>query len=96
MLIKRIQPMPLAKISGVLNAVLGIVMGVFFCLVTLAMPFPQPHGQQFPGWSLFFGFGAIVFLPFFYGAFGFVSGLIGASLYNALSRYIGGIVIQVE
>ena len=96
MLIQRIQPMPLAKISGVLYAVLGLVAGVFFSLVSLAIPAVQPHDHQLPGWSLLFGVGAIVLLPLVYGVIGFVSGLIGASLYNGLSKYVGGIVVEVE
>jgi hypothetical protein len=98
MRIRRIQPLPLAKISGVFNLVLGLVVGLIFSLVGLAVPAfgGAPAAQQMPGWSLFFGVGAIVFLPVLYGAFGFLSGLIGAAFYNALAKFVGGIVIEVE
>jgi hypothetical protein len=97
MLIKRVQPVPLGKMFGLLNAVVGLLAGVVVSLVSLAFPaFGGMPQQSFPGMSLFFGVGAIVFLPIFYGLFGFLSGLIGAALYNVLAKVVGGVVIDVE
>ena len=97
MLIKRVQPVPLGKMLGLLNAVVGLLAGVIVSLVSLAFPaFGGAPQQSFPGMSLFFGVGAIVFLPVFYGVFGFLSGLVGAALYNALARVVGGVMIEVE
>lgn len=46
--------------------------------------------------GLLFGVGSVIFLPVFYGILGFVSGLIGALLYNGAARLIGGIEIELE
>jgi hypothetical protein len=46
--------------------------------------------------GLLFGFGAVIFLPIFYGILGFIFGLIGALLYNGIARLIGGIEIELE
>jgi hypothetical protein len=97
-LIKRVQPMSLGKILGVLYAVIGLFIGLIFSLVSIAFPGfgSAPQQQEFPGWSLLFGVGAVVLLPLFYGALGFVGGLISAALYNGLSQFVGGVVIEVE
>lgn len=97
MIIKRVQPMSLAKIMGVVYAVLGFFFGILCSVVGLAsstfLPGPQ---QSFQSWSLFFGVGAIVFLPILYGLLGFLGGLFSAAIYNALAKWIGGVVIDVE
>ena len=98
MLIKRIEPVSLGKILGVLYAIGGLVVGLLFALMSLVIPgfANAPEQQTFPGWSLLFGVGAVVILPIFYGVLGFVGGIIGAALYNGLSKFVGGVVIQVE
>lgn len=98
MLIKRIEPISLGKILGVLYAIGGVIVGLLFALASMVIPgfANAPEEQAFPGWALFFGVGAVVFLPIFYGVLGFVGGIIGAALYNGLSKFVGGVVIQVE
>ena len=98
MLIKRVQPMSLGKILGVLYAIGGLFFGLIVSLVALAFPGfgSAPQQQAFPGSSLFLGVGAIVFLPIFYGAAGFLGGLISAALYNGLAKIVGGVMIDVE
>jgi hypothetical protein len=98
MVIKRVQPVRLGKMLGLLYAILGLVVGLCFSLIGLASSSfsSAAHTPGFPGMGLFFGVGAIVFLPIFYGILGFVGGLISAALYNGLANVIGGIVIEVE
>jgi hypothetical protein len=40
--------------------------------------------------------GAIVLMPIFYGAIGFVATLIGAWLFNTAARITGGVHIEVQ
>jgi hypothetical protein len=35
-------------------------------------------------------------LPIFYGAMGFILGVIGAFIYNLIARWVGGIEVEVE
>lgn len=42
-----------------------------------------------------FGVGAVVFLPIFYAIIGFLGGLIGAGLYNALAGIVGGVEAEL-
>jgi hypothetical protein len=87
MQIKRVQPVPLGKIVGVLSAIVG--------LFELAFTLVGSHEQAVHGWSLFSGAGAVL-LPIVYGVGGFLYGLIVAVLYNILASLVGGIVIEVE
>ena len=98
MIVKRVQPVPLGKMLGILYAVFGLLFGLVFSLIGLASSAftSGSHPQAFPGWSLFFGVGAVVFLPIMYGLLGFLGGLLTAALYNVLAKMIGGIVIEVE
>ena len=43
-----------------------------------------------------FGAGAIILLPLFYGAIGFIAGLIGAFVYNIAAGVVGGIELDLE
>ena len=43
---------------------------------------------------MMFGFG--IFMPVFYGIFGFVFGIISAAIYNLIARWIGGVEVEVE
>ena len=44
--------------------------------------------------AMMFGFG--IFMPVFYGVFGFIFGVISAAIYNLIARWIGGIEVEVE
>ena len=101
MVIKRVQPLPVGKMFGATYAVLGLLFGLVLSVVSLAFGgFAQTASrtQGFPPawWAGMFGAGAVIVLPIFYGAVGFIGGIIGAAIYNAMAKAIGGIVIEVE
>jgi hypothetical protein len=93
--------MSVAKVSGILYAALGLVAGLFLAAISTASglagmtaanragPFPALAG-------LFFGVGAIVFLPILYGIMGFVGGGIAAALYNVFAGLVGGVELEIE
>jgi hypothetical protein len=97
MTIKRIDPMSFARISGVLYAIMGFIMGVFFTLVSMLGPGFARTGMPMGGrFGMMLGAGSIVVLPIVYGLIGFVGTLCAAAIYNALAKAMGGVVLFTE
>jgi hypothetical protein len=95
MVVKRVGPLSCAKICGLLNAVMGLLIGAIFSLVSMVIgSVSQEAGGQFFG--VLFGVGAVVVLPIFYGCMGFVVTLLAAALYNFAAGIVGGIEIEIE
>jgi hypothetical protein len=94
MVIRRFNPVSCARIAGVLYAVMGIFFGAAVSLFSTFGAFTPPDGgSRLP---FFFGAAAIVVLPIFYGCLGFVTALVGATLYNILAGRVGGIELDLE
>jgi hypothetical protein len=93
--IKRIDPISLGKFSGVLCAVLGLILGALVALSSL-VGMAGIGGSRGGLFGLIFGVGAIVFLPIMYGIGGFIGGLIQGFVYNIAAGMMGGIDITVE
>jgi len=96
--VRRVGVFSLAKIMGVLYALLGLIFGALatcFSLVGAMAAMPQlSEGSGDQLFGLLFGVGAIIFLPLFYGLMGFISGLLMAFLYNLVAGWIGGIELE--
>ncbi|HPN88197.1 MAG TPA: hypothetical protein PLH56_02550 [Candidatus Omnitrophota bacterium] len=90
MKIKRISPLSLAKISGLLLAILGFFLGVLIAALTLVASLTQAKIQGASGYF------AIIVLPVVYGVLGFVLAFIQAWLFNIIAKKIGGLEIEVE
>ena len=93
MRLKRIEPLSLGKLFGILYALMALIIGAFitvFSLVGIAV------NSQAGLFGLIFGIGAIILLPIFYGIAGFLIGLIGALLYNLVAKWTGGIELEFE
>ena len=95
MIIKRIGPMSIARLSGMLYAVLGLVLGAIISLIALAGGFASDSegAAQFGG---FIGVAAVLVLPICYGLLGFVATLIAAWLYNVAAGVVGGIEVDIS
>ena len=98
MVITRVGPLSVAKIAGVLYAILGLIIGACLSLIGLAgmaggLANDSPGGAMF---GALFGVGAIIALPIFYGAMGFIGSLIMAALFNLGARLAGGVEIDVQ
>ena len=80
--IKAIGVLSVAKISGVIGALVGLVFGIPFAVAI-----------YFTGstWQVV----AAVALPLLYGAAGFVGGALYAWLYNVVSGWVGGIEVDL-
>jgi hypothetical protein len=98
MIIRRIAPLSLAKVAGVVYGALGLIFGALFSLISLiASAFPTAQAKPaFPLFGLFFGLGAIIFFPIFYAITGFLLALVFASIYNLVASRIGGIEIDIS
>ena len=94
MVINRIAPLSLAKISGALYAALGLIFGALFSLVAMA-GMAAGSGNGNPMFGALFGVGAIILFPIFYGCIGFVGSLLAAFLYNLLAGMVGGVELDV-
>lgn len=99
MVIKRFGVASVAKVLGAAYATIGLIAGFFVTLAAAvggvaAIVESQDVGGGAAG--MLFGVGAIVFFPIFYGLIGFVSGAIGALIYNLFAGIVGGVEIDVE
>ena len=95
MVINRIGPMWCARISGTLYAVMGLILGAVFSLVTLAGGFSAESAEE-AGFAAVFGVAAIIVLPLLYGGIGFLVTFIAAWLYNVLAGVVGGIELDLQ
>jgi hypothetical protein len=95
MIIKRIGPLSFAKLSAVLYAVMGLVVGGIFSLVGLAGGFAS-ETEGAAGLGAVIGVAAIVVFPVLYGVMGFVITLFSAWLYNFAADFVGGVEIDIQ
>ncbi|MGH7338188.1 MAG: hypothetical protein ACREI7_11445, partial [Myxococcota bacterium] len=100
MVLKRVGVLSAAKIAGVLYAGLGLIFGAIFALAALVgAGFAQAAAQDegLPAFfGLFFGCGAIVFVPVMYGLLGAIMAAVMAALYNVFAGIVGGLELQLE
>jgi hypothetical protein len=91
--IKRIAPLQLGKIFGLLYGIMGLLICPFFLLVFLF----APAGQNQPKVGIMaFGAGFALILPVLYGVVGFIGGIVSAFLYNIIVKWVGGLEVEVE
>ncbi len=95
MIVKRIGPMSLAKLSGVLYGIVGLVGGAVVSLIALAGGFASDSAAG-TGIGAVVGIAAVVVLPLGYGLLGFLSSLLGAWCYNVLADLVGGVEVDLQ
>jgi hypothetical protein len=99
MVLRHIAPFSAAKINGILCALMGLIVGFFWsagALLIGAFASQMGDGPEGGLFAALFGVGAIIFLPLFYGVFGFIAGLITAWLYNVIAGWIGGLEVEFD
>ena len=93
--IKKLDVLSVAKIYAIIGAIIGFIAGLFIALVG---GFVGLAGGMagLPGAGMAAGFGilAIIIAPIIYGIMGFVSGAIGAFIYNIVATKVGGISFE--
>ena len=95
MIIRRIGPMSIARLSGMLYAVMGLVLGGIISLIALAGGFAS-DAEGAEAFGPLIGVGAVLVLPICYGLLGFVATLIAAWLYNVAADVVGGVEVDIS
>jgi hypothetical protein len=96
MIVRRVGPLSVAKISGVIYAIMGLIFGAIISVISLVGGALAPQGTDAGMAGMLFGAAAVVILPIFYGVLGFVMTLIGAWLYNLVAGWVGGIELDMQ
>jgi hypothetical protein len=98
MVIRSVGVLSLAKVAGVLYAIIGLIIGVCFAIFATIGVFGQSGAADDmpPFLGVLFGAGAIVFFPILYGVMAFVMFALLAALYNFIAGMIGGIAVDVQ
>lgn len=89
--IRRVDPLQVAKVLGVLYTIMGLLLVPIFLFVSGAVPGEAADTVGFP-----FGVGFALIMPVFYGIFGFIFTLIAAALYNFVAGFVGGIEVDLD
>jgi hypothetical protein len=92
MFLKKIGILSLAKITGLFGVILGLINGIstpYLSSKALALGLTPSS----PLTAL--GYNTIWIMPLITGAIYFVSGIVLASAYNILAKWIGGIKIEL-
>lgn len=96
MILKRIAPLSLAKVFGLIYALMGLLFGALVSLLALvgALSTAQSDGDEVI--AFVFGIGAILILPVFYGVLGAIGGFFIGLFYNLVARVAGGVEFEIE
>jgi hypothetical protein len=86
--ITRIEPGQFALIIGATYALMGIIAAILMFMFASMIPIP---GMGNMGRGV-----AVILVPVIYGVLGYVSGFIGAAVYNLVAGTVGGIKVTVS
>jgi hypothetical protein len=101
MTVKRIGVLSLAKMQGVVMAVVGLIIGliygIFFMIFSAVMMSSgaQGSGSAAAG-GVVGGLAMMLIIPVFYAVLGFAVGALSAFIYNIAARSIGGVELELE
>jgi hypothetical protein len=99
MILHRIGVLSCAKVLGALYTGVGLILGFFFSLFGMLQSMflgGTDLGEGAAAFGFLFGIGAIVILPIVYGVMGFISGALGAFIYNLVSGVVGGMELVLR
>jgi hypothetical protein len=85
--IRRFEPLPTAKMIGLLYGFIGLLLAPILFVVSRLTPEEEGGG---------FGLVFILLFPVLYAVIGFVGTLLATWLYNLVAGWIGGIVVDLE
>jgi hypothetical protein len=97
--LKRIAPLQLGKMLGVLYGLMGLIFLPFVLLASVFGAFASHSGNSSaPPATAFAGIGIVfaLLIPIMYAVFGFIGGVVGAWIYNIVAGLVGGIEVEVE
>lgn len=92
-ILRRIAPGSAFKLGLVINGFLGLLLGAFCTLLTIAGVRFAPHAQMPFGGRI--GLFAVILCPIIYGIIGGIGATIGAVIYNLASDWVGGVEVDL-
>lgn len=95
-ILKSVGVMSVAKIMGFIYACLGLIFVPVFLLIGIAGSVVGQKDMPFAPFAGLFGIVMAILMPFAYGVMGFITGAIGAALYNVIARKVGGFELEFE
>ncbi len=93
--VKRVGVISLGKILGCVYALIGLIVGAFVSVLSLAGAFAASTGGDRVA-AMLFGGAAVIVFPLMYGLLGFLGGLLMAALYNVCASAVGGLEIELD
>jgi hypothetical protein len=93
--VRHIGPGSAFKVVAAAYAVIGLVVGIIFALISMLGRALMPSAEA-GIFRVFFGVGAIIFLPICYGILGGILGALGAFIYNLVAGWIGGLEVDIS
>ncbi|MFH1332157.1 MAG: hypothetical protein ABIH63_02630 [archaeon] len=91
--VKKLGVWSVAKIQGIIMAVAGLLLGIFFTFLNTVTTVTEPTEAGLPLWT---GPLSIIILPIMYGVIGLIGGAVGAWVYNVAAKFVGGIEIELK
>ena len=101
MQIKRVGVFSYAKISSIVMAAMGLLIGIIYGLIFMVVGGAMMAGGGRDSGtagvsSVVIGLIMMVAIPIFYGIIGFIAGIVGGLVYNVASGFVGGLEIELE
>jgi hypothetical protein len=93
--VKRIGPGSAFKVGLALYGFMGLLFGAIVALVSLLGGALVPAAEA-GVFRMFFGVGAIIILPIFYGIIGGIMAALGAVIYNLVAGLVGGLEVDIS
>ncbi|MCP3683047.1 MAG: hypothetical protein GY861_10185 [bacterium] len=96
--LKKIDPISAGKIYGIMMVIFGVLIGLIYALYFIIMGAVLSFGaDSVTGITMIIiGVAIAVAAPVMYGIIGFLSGIIGAAIYNLVAKKIGGLKVEIS
>lgn len=101
-ILKKIGPLSLAKIYGVMMFVMALLIAIpygLFIIIWSVVGGTAAGGNEglmLGGGGAVMGILVMILMPIIYGLMGFVGGALTAFLYNIFAKFVGGVEVEVE
>lgn len=92
MTVRRIEPISLARITGIIYAIIGLIVALPAGCMAAMVGTGAGEGMFFGGLGILL----VVVYPVVLGVVGLIGGLITALIYNFVAGRFGGVVLEVE
>lgn len=99
MVLRSVDVLSCGKIMGALYAVLALIGGMLYTVLSLAVVMlaqPPANGPNPATFMVVMGVLMVFLAPIFCGIVGFLGGLLAAAVYNFLAGLIGGLELHFE